>query len=246
MPREGTSKWKERNRSAGRWNVGWQKPPFCKGPRGKKAICLCPIPQHLPTYLVLSTYLPTNYLPPTLPPSSLPRLLWPPTFVVVVAAVVVVVAGVFPPSPRFPSVVRFFSLALETTRSHNFASPIFAETHSLKQALSTHPQSEICGVQSSFWCNNSWSLFVCVCVCVFFFLGSWLSLAFFISVYKLNRINLLPHPVIHTLFFSTIRFVSSSASWRLSRILLFVVAFFVCFFLFGAHFLCLLVWFEFL
>ncbi len=37
--------------------------PVCKGPRGKKAICLCPFPQHLPTYLLLSTYQLTNYLP---------------------------------------------------------------------------------------------------------------------------------------------------------------------------------------
>ncbi len=172
MPREGTSKWKERNRSAGRWNVGWQKPPFCKGPRGKKATCLCPIQQHLPTYLLLSTtshltnYLPTYSTPLVTPTPSLAshvcsrrrcsrRRRWR-----------------LPSVPSLPTVVRFFSLAQETKRSHNFAWPVFAETHLLKQTHSQpiHNQrfvgsSPVFGATILGPC-----LYMCVCV---YFLFCW-------------------------------------------------------------------------
>ncbi len=116
-----------------------------------------------PPYLPTPFHLPTNYLPtylPSLPPSSLPRLLWPPTFVVVVAAV-------FPPSPRF--LVRFFSLAQETRRSHNFASPIFAETHSLKLSLSQPIHNQRFGESSPVSRATILGACLYVCVCVFLF-----------------------------------------------------------------------------
>ncbi len=184
MPREGTWKWKERNRSAGRWNVGWQKPPFVRAQEERKPFVCAPFRNtSLPTY----SFPPTNWLTTYLPTYSTPLVTPTPSLASHVCSRR---RWRLPSVPSLPRVVRFFSLAQETKRSQNFASAIFAETHSLKQALSTHPQSERFVESSPVF--GATILGPCLYVCVrvfFFFLVSWLSLAFFISVYKLNRIS---------------------------------------------------------